>query len=369
MHPVACSRTLLTLAALSSLLACGSRETPEPEAPLPESGPVVPPRDLAALTGASSWRGQIPCADCAGIDMVLTLYPDGTYRSQGAYLGTGGAGDTINADFGRWTLADNDSRVHLFGAGSAPGRYAVDADGALRMLDTEGRDIESSANYRLAATPEPVAITHPSRLVGAFTYMADAAIFVECESGLQFPVDMSADYRALESAYSTARGNGQPMVVRLKGHLDERNVGEGHGMALALVVDSMDTIQPDDGCAAQRTLDTIAAGEWRLVALAHGADLAPVSDSGTASFSWDRAESRITGSGGCNRYNGRGIMRGTMLVGSPVAATKRACLDASISQLEQHFLGLLGEGAALRIGNDTLVWSQGPRDVARFVRR
>ena len=379
MHVAVSSRTLLALVALSSLLACGSREVPAPEAAMQESGPALPPRDLAALTGPSSWRGQIPCADCDAIETVVTLYPDGTYRIQGSHLGTGGRGDTISTDFGRWTHADNGSRVHLHGTGSAPGRYAVDSDGALRMVDADGSDIEPAASYRLPALEEAVTITYPSRLVGAFTYMADAAIFVECESGLQFPVDMSADYRALESAYGAARGDGKPVVVRLKGHLDERNVGEGDGMALALVVDSMDSIQPDDGCEAQRTLDEIAEGEWRLIALsgagsgagAAGSSGEPVavSDSSRATFSWNRGETRISGSGGCNQYSGRGVMRGTTLVGAPVAATKRACVDQGVSELEQRFLGLLGQGAALRIDNDTLVWSQGPRDVARFVRR
>lgn len=379
MHAHVRSRSLAALLALAALSACGSGDQPEPEAPLPESAPTAHTRNLDALAGPSSWTGQVPCADCAGIETVLTLYPDGTYRSQGAYLGTGGAGDTINADFGRWTHADNGSRVQLHGAGSAPGHYAVDSDGALRMLDAQGRDMESNANYRLTAAAAPVTITHPSRLVGAFTYMADAAIFVECESGLQFPVHMSADYRALESAYASARGNGQPVVVRLKGHLDVRNVGEGDGRALALVVDSMDTIQPHDGCAAMRTLDTIAEGEWRLITLADAdsagrvtrtnRDPVAVSDSSRASFSWNRGENRIAGSGGCNQYTGRGVMRGTMLVGAPAAATKMACAEPGVSALEQRFLGLLGEGAALRIDNDTLVWSQGPRDVARFVRR
>src|SRR5690606_24700916 len=126
---------------------------------------------------------------CVGIRTDLTLSPDGTFRSQGTYMGVTGPGDSVFTDFGRWTLSDDNTRVSVRGSANVPGQFAVDPGGILRMLDADGNDIVSSLNYNLSPTPQPITILHPARLVGAFRYLADAASFLECGSGLQYPVD------------------------------------------------------------------------------------------------------------------------------------------------------------------------------------
>ncbi len=357
---------------LSSLLlagvltACGGANSGGDAVRSDQSGGVVPVRSVATLQGAASWTGDVPCADCEAIRTTVTLYPDGTFRSEGIYLRTNGAGDTIFTDLGRWTHADNASRVRLQGATGAPGQFAVDPDGSLRMLDFDGQPIEPRRNYQLSATLTPVVITHPSRLVGAFTYMADAAILVECGSGLQFPVDMSADYRALEAAYLATGQAGKPVVVRLKGHLADRPAMEGDGTTLSFVVDSTDRINPEDGCAALRTQDEIATSPWRLVAIEGDSAAIAIPANSSAGLKWNRLDGQLVGNSGCNQFSAPAVLRGTTLVGSEAAGTKMFCEGAM--DVERRFFDLLEAGGALRISADTLVWSQGPRDVARFVR-
>lgn len=360
----------LALLLLATAVACGERPAADSTDNVATDSPPLPARDLTALAEASSWRGEIPCADCAGVRTVVTLYPDGTYRSQGAYLGTNGGGDTIFTDLGRWTHESDGTRLRLRGAANVPGRFAVTTDGALRMLDTDGNDIASDGNYTLRAVAPAVTVVHPARLTGAFTYMADAAIFVECESGLRHPVDMSAEFPALQRAYADAGGSGQPIVVRVKAHLDNRPAMEGTGTERALVVDSVSAINPDDGCAALRVQDAVAAGEWRLVDLeSEDAGAMYVADDSEASFRLERGESRISGSGGCNQFSGGGIMRGTTLVGGPVGGTKRFCNAPGVMDIEQRFFDVMARDKSLRIDGDTLVWSNGPQDIARFVRQ
>ncbi len=247
--------------------------------------------------------------------------------------------------------------------------YAFDSDGALRMLDRLGHDMVSNTNYRLAPIGETIALTHPSRITGAFTYLADAASFVECRSGLQYPVSMSAEFPTLQRVYADAGGNGQPQIVRLGAHLDNRPAVEGNGTMLALMVDSVHSINPNDGCVALRTQDSVAANEWRLIAL-ESADGEPITvgDSTEAAFAWDRDDTRLTGSGGCNRFSASSVVRGTTLVGAAAAATKRFCNEPGVMDIEHRFFELLANDIALRFDADTLVWSHGPRDVARFVR-
>jgi copper homeostasis protein (lipoprotein) len=297
------------------------------------------------------------------------LYPDGSFRSQGAYLGTNARGDTIYSDLGRWTHDSAGTRIQLHARADSPNRFVVEADGALRMLDMQGRTIESEANYSLAPLPDAVDITHPARLAGAFTYMADAANFVECASGLMFAVDNSGEYLTLERAYTSSAAAGAPMIVRVKAHLVERQAMEGEGPARALVIDSVGTIDERDGCAAQRTLDTIAAREWVLASISVDTGTLVVPENVPATFAWNREAGRLAGNAGCNSFTARATFRGTSLVGAPAAATKKFCNEPVAMAVEQRMLHLLSEGVSMRLDEDTLVWSAGPADVARFSAR
>jgi copper homeostasis protein (lipoprotein) len=361
-----------TLAPLSSLLlaALSACSSPTPERTETPAVPTVPARAIGALSGPSSWRGELPCADCAGIATTITLSPDGTYRRQAAYLGTSGGGDTILTDIGRWTHAAEGTRVHLRGSAEAPSHYAVDADGALRQLDLEGNDIASDLDYRLPAVADPVVIAHPSRLVAAFSYMADAATAVECRSGLVFPVDMSGEYLTVERGYGASGVRpGAPWVVRLKAHLDDRPAMEGDGTTLSLVVDSLLGSNPDDACEALRTQDAVAAHAWRLVALSGPDGPLPMPADNRATFQWDRSEGRFAGNSGCNRYSASGLLRGSTLAAGPAMGTKMACLAPEANAVETRLLALLSAQPSLRVQADTLVFSDGPADVARWVRQ
>lgn len=363
MLPRGTARVIACLA----LAACAA---PSPDTATAErrAASSAPTQTITAMTAPRSWVGELPCADCSAIETTITLDPDGTYRRQGVYRGTNGGGDTILTDIGRWTHADSGARLVLRGSVQGPDQFAVQTDGALQMLDLAGRPITSALNYRLAAVAESVTITHPSRLVAAFQYMADAASLVECGSGLWFPVDMSAEYRTLESRYlASGTRAGAPLVVRLRAHLALRPGMEGNDTVLAVVVDSVTAINPDDGCAALRTQDAIAAQGWRLVAL-HDADgPLPLPADNRATFAWDRTDGRFVGNSGCNRYSAMGTLRGTTLAAGPAMGTKMACLAPEANAVESRLLALLSAQPALRLVSDTLIFSEGPADVARFV--
>lgn len=361
-------RRSVPLSTLIVIAACTSPAADDQAASV-TAAPGGPPPSVVLLAGMQSWVGDLPCADCAAIETTITLAADGSYRRQGVYRGTRGGGDTILTDIGHWTHDGRGTRVTLRGSIQAPGLFAVDRDGALRLLDLEGRDIPSALNYRLSPVPAPIEITHPSRLVAAFRYMADAALVVECGSGLQFPVDMSADYPTLEARYLAASVRpGAPLVVRLRAHLADRPRMEGEGTELALVMDSVTAINERDGCAALREQDAIAERGWRLVALEDTTGALALPADQRATFRWDRADERFTGHSGCNRYSALGTLRGTTLAAGPVAATKMACLDPNANAVESRLLALLAALPALRVEADTLVFSEGPADVARFVR-
>ncbi len=69
---------------------------------------------------------------------------------------------------------------------------------------------------------------------------------------------------------------------------------------------------------------------------------------------FDRAEMRASGSGGCNRFNGGFETNGSALTFSPIAATKRACLDADLNNVETSFLRLLQTTTRFEVEANTL---------------
>jgi copper homeostasis protein (lipoprotein) len=76
------------LASLALLLAAcgGDPRTPVPSA---EGAPAADPADNSrnSLDWAGTYRGVLPCADCEGIETVITLAEDGSFREHTRYLG------------------------------------------------------------------------------------------------------------------------------------------------------------------------------------------------------------------------------------------------------------------------------------------
>jgi heat shock protein HslJ len=142
---------------------------------------------------------------------------------------------------------------------------------------------------------------------------------------------------------------------------------EGSDSVTALVVDSVIAMNAEDGCAALRLQDAIAAQGWRLVSLHDTNGPLPLPKDNQGTFVWDRNEGRFAGNSGCNRYSAMGTLRGTTLAVGPAIGTKMACLAPEADAMESRLLSLLSALPSLRLVSDTLVFSVGPSDVARFV--
>jgi len=370
------------LAVLLLLLsACGPVDGPasDPAAGLPAPAGTSPAGGvpLPIPTTPTAWRGELPCADCAGIQSTLLLAPDGAFTLEEVYLGVSperaAGGDTVAAARGRWTLEEDDHRIRLDGGSDGPRYYRGADNGALRALDRSGGEIDSELNYTLERLDALPAMEGTLREHGLFRYMADAALFVPCASGIQTPVAMEGGYLELERAYLawTSGGSGvpgAPMHAWFAGSVEPRPAMEGDGTEAAFVVREWSEGAPSANCPALATIEALAGGEWQLATL----DQEPIGDMAEAdapferpTLRWDRGEGRLSGSGGCNQFTGRGILRGTELVGQPgLTATRRYCEGAM--EVEVRYLGILAEGGHLRLDPGALRLFHGPREVARF---
>ena len=86
-------------------------------------------------------------------------------------------------------------------------------------------------------------------LKGQFSYFADAAIFIDCETNTKYPVAKEGDYLKLEQEYlKNVEDGGEKVLVELNGKIVERKKIEGEGKTNFLVVTIFLNILPNKNC-------------------------------------------------------------------------------------------------------------------------
>jgi copper homeostasis protein (lipoprotein) len=293
----------------------------------------------------ATFTGTLPCADCPGIDYTLELHADGSYYRRMSYRERGSFDDV-----GRWLPSSDRTRLATRGAGGDFEQFViVDAD-RLQRLDQGGLPIVSAHDYSLVrATAAPLEPRLAMR--GAYRYMADAAVFTECASGLLLPVVPGPAAAQLESAYLGGRGApGEPAMVALEGRIAEQVVMEGAPRP-ALEVVKFDRLLAEAECPPPFAPLPLAGTQWTVVQLG-GQAVTDEEGARAPSLSFDEAAGSIAGFTGCNRLVGAYKADGTTLAFGKLAATRMACPGASI--LELTFTDALKEVARWNILGDRL---------------
>lgn len=301
-----------------------------------------------------TYSGTLPCADCEGIRVTVDLFPDGSFHSRDAYLGKGRS----SVDLGRWNIR-KDGSLALRGAGD-PALYWPAANGALRRLDQEGKEIRSEANHELKREAAFRAIEDPVRLSGTLTYQADAGRLRVCLTGQELPVALAGDNAALEREYAEKRSApGVPLLVTLTARFSMRPGPDGKAAALSIVVDKLESSSPGETCAPppvdpERTAARVTpeGKTWKLVSLAGRVVEGPDS-SRAPHLSLDRARKQVKGYTGCNRLTGRYVLDGDRLSFSSLATSRAACPEKG--ELEGSFLEALERVTGYRLTGDRLV--------------
>lgn len=163
-NPNPVSRKLVAGALLCALALCGCK----PQAPVAPAADVVPApaartppaADAAAVATAfdakafaGTFTGNLPCADCPGIDTRLVLAADGTYTISEGYQAR--SAPELKGD-GTWTVEENDQRLRLDPNSKSDNDrlFAILSNDEIRQLDTQGKPIESSLPYNLKRTAQ-----------------------------------------------------------------------------------------------------------------------------------------------------------------------------------------------------------------------
>lgn len=310
--------------------------------------PAAAPRVSFALP--ATFAGLLPCADCTGIAHTLTLRADGLYRLRRTYLGKAGA---PQSEVGRWSADASGQRLTL-GEGA---QFALATRDTLRLLDRQGAPIKSRANHTLRRTAQVDAITESLRWRGQFVYLADAATFTDCASGLRWPVAVAGDYLAAERRYTQQRSApGAPLNVVFDGRLDIRPPMEGAPKEHIVIDRFVGTA--GSGCGSAPALQD---SEWQLVEL----DGQPTPQS-KVRLTLAGDGRRAFGFSGCNRFAGGYELDAASLRFAQLAGTRMACA-APAMELEGRVLKMFGAVTTHRIdGQRLLLLAADGRVAARF---
>jgi len=190
------------------------------------------------------------------------------------------------------------------------------------------------------------------RMRGLFTYMADAAVFVDCGTGERLPVAMEADYLGLERAYIEARERpGRPLMVTFDGFVAERPAMEGDGVANVVIVDRFVDVRPGEACETEKPDVPLRNTYWKLMQI-DGRPVEVQTDQREPHIILDLREMSFKGYGGCNQLFGSFEIDGDTLRFGPIAGTKRYCTETM--DLESAFLQALGTVTRFEISSGTL---------------
>jgi copper homeostasis protein (lipoprotein) len=202
--------------------------------------------DPVGLKLPATFKGTLPCADCEGIHYHLDLWPDGVFHLRQTYLGKSRFVDGR----GRWHKDPSRAVILLYGSHERPIQFEVKGSDTIRLLDQQGRPIQSSLLYELTSdgtlTPTDLSL----ELHGMFSTMADATRFEDCLTGRSYPVAMEGDYIQLERAYQQAvkPERGAPLMARFEGDITRRPAMEGRGLVLTVVVRRFIGVWPGQRC-------------------------------------------------------------------------------------------------------------------------
>jgi uncharacterized lipoprotein YbaY/heat shock protein HslJ/uncharacterized lipoprotein NlpE involved in copper resistance len=326
---------------------------------------AVTPTALVNFTLPATYSGTTPCADCPGIEQTLTLRSDGLYRLRRIYQDRPGASF---AELGRWAA---DGKQLSLNSGSETQLFELNDGETLRQLDRLGQPIDSSANLDLRRSVQVDPITESLQWRGEFRYMADAATFTDCASGVRWPVAMTGDYLTVERKYLKNRNiPGAPLIVTFTGRLEQRPAIEG-SLNEQMVIEKFSSSQPKANCSSQASGKSKAMAGlkdtfWKLVDL-DGKKI-PIAPSHKRQVRITLASegSRLMGFGGCNQLTGTYLQKNNDLHFSQMAGTMMACVSPYM-ELESQVLKMLGATTGYRIKGEQLFLLNDDQVIARFV--
>lgn len=248
-------------------------------------------------------------------------------------------------------------------------RYAVITRGAPTQVDLRldaTRPMNPQA--RPAPTPAPDAASDTTRRWhGAFRYVADAATFIECDGGRQWPVATVADYPAVESNYRELRSApAAPLVVTLDGRL--QILPDMEGVPLEhLMIERFIGSEPEIACDSGQHLSVANLKDtyWKLIEIDGEKVVLVEGRRREVRITLASQDARVIGFSGCNQVMGSYRQEGDTLRFSQMAGTMMACISP-LMELEKRVQTVIDATTGYRIDGEQLTLLAGDQVLARL---
>jgi copper homeostasis protein (lipoprotein) len=200
-------------------------------------------------TNAVTYSGNLPCADCTGQNVVITLFADGTFRLRWTRLGSTEEQREESYDLGKWYRPQDDGdRLALWGKQGLREFHVLEEDRLLVMGET-ATPADSASKRVLVRADEVDFIEGPMHLRGTYVTIKDEGGFTECLTEKRFPVAKEWDHFALDAAYLAESPEvGEPILMTLEGRFVWREVEESSTPKEHLLVEHFDRAWPNERC-------------------------------------------------------------------------------------------------------------------------
>lgn len=317
-------------------------------APADGQRPAAKGSDTSALGALpATFSGELPCADCPAIRYRLNLFADRSYFLSMSYVDR----NVSNDDIGAWRLSANGRTLTLQGNGVTHFRV-VNAD-TLRLLDRDGRDIDSKLNYTLKRSASVEAIEPRLKMRGMYTHFADSGTFTECLSGQRWMIAQQGDNAALEREYLKVRGEpGREVLVSVDGQVRQLPSMEGSRKQPTLVVNRFVGAFPRETCGPRFATADLLSTHWVLTALG-GNPVRIAEKQREPSIVLHAKDQRVAGFSGCNRMMGTYTLKDDVISFGQLAGTMMACAGEGM-EIERAFLDALGQTTRWKVAGQHL---------------
>lgn len=203
---------------------------------------------------------------------------------------------------------------------------------------------------------------------GMFRYLADAAIFTDCQTRQRWPVAMEGSYKALEAAYVQMRREpGEELMVTVEGQVQSRPGADGGRPVPTLIVARYIGVWPGETCGAAGATSPLQETYWKLTRL-EGKPVIVAPNQQEPNLVFRKADNLVTGSGGCNNLTGTYRLKGNEVTFSAIAVTRRACVTGM--DIEGALFAAIAKVQSWKIlGEHLELYDTSGKMVARFEAR
>ena len=199
-------------------------------------------------------------------------------------------------------------------------------------------------------------------LKGMYSYMADAAIFTDCETNKKDPVAFEGDNISLEQAYlEIIKNPGEKIIVTLSGHFENRSKMEGDGKREFLIVDKFDRIWPNIDCIRNLGTANLKNTYWRLKEL-NGKYTKDIKIKKEFNF-LIKLDNSIKGFSGCNNFFGNSVTSNDTLRFNKIVSTLMMCKNM---ELEREYLQIFEKTNRYKIYGEYLYLYDKNKVIAKF---